>query len=429
MEQTFTNVFDRKIENSKFISFIFLILCIISNDRFFYLLPSNGVTRSLYFIFVLSWTLYTILVNSKHKIRLKNCGFLFLNLFAILFVFIASFQGVKNYGQTFINGFFPQRTFLSSFLLCIPIYFNFKANRFNKENLERLLKWIVVLQLIIYFGQWLVAKYLIFLSCLIRVQSFGARMYTNTVCMQFMFFILLERIFNTNAFKTKLKDLIFLFFILLYFIICNQHRNLIITSFMMVITAFIIGKKNIGNKVLLLVPISFVCLSFINSQYFKNIYSILINNLGTMNVRNNARNYYLESLKENNLFWGYGYANSTNLNAYSISGMSKGYLLTDNGIYGFFYTYGLFGVIWYLIYLFFIFINGMKQRKSFNSTILLLIFFYNIFSITIDSFFFENYSIKFTFTFIIYLILKFKTNNKSINKKLNYIKGDIHEKK
>lgn len=412
MELTISNVFNRKIEISKFINFTFLILCVLSNDYFFYLLPSNGVTRSLYFIFTFFWTLYTLLINSRHSIRLKNCKFLFFNLFAILFVFIASFQGAKNYGQTFINGFFPQRTFLSSFLLCIPIYFNFKANRFNQENLEKLLKWIVILQLIIYFGQWLVAKYVVFLSCLMYVQNFGARMYTNSACMQFMFFILLSRIFNTNAYKTKLKDLIFLFFILLYFIVCNQHRNLIITSFMMTITAFIIGKKNIGNKILLIVPIFIACLLFINTQYFKDLYSTLINNLGTMNVRNNARDYYLESLKENNLFFGYGYANSTNFNAYNISGMSKGYLLADNGIYGFFYSYGLFGVIWYFIYLIIVFISGLKQRKNFNNTILLLIFFYNLYSITIDSFFFENYSIKFTFTFIIYLIFKFQCWNK-----------------
>lgn len=47
---------------------------------------------------------------------------------------------------------------------------------------------------------------------------------------------------------------------------------------------------------------------------------------------------------------GYGFANSNIISSMIATGVTQGYLLADNGIYGFIVSYGLIGILWLVAY-------------------------------------------------------------------------------
>ena len=121
---------------------------------------------------------------------------------------------------------------------------------------------------------------------------------------------------------------------------------------------------------------------FINSIYFQGL--IDPNQSGvedTMGIRLEGRAlYYLQLFQSSsNFMFGVGYPNLLHQRALDMSGISSNIFLADNGMSGFFYVYGFFGVVLIVLYVLKMLKYALFVRKVSGNSFYLMFILFSIF--------------------------------------------------
>lgn len=385
--------------------FMLFFFC-AANMHIFYLFPSNFLTRSLTFIWVIVWFVLADIGKINIRKLMRNSSFLVLFLMLIL---IAANQSKRLYGQSFVMGLSPQRIAAANILVIIPIVVAIQRKSLDYEKIVSVIKIVVIIELFLCVVQFITGSKVTFLHVLMYEHNGRMRIYANIVLMEILYFDILAKLFTGKCVNPK-RNVLFLFMIASYIILVAQHRSSILILIAIIAAAVFLWKKVTVGKVVIVCFIVIALVIFINSDYFFKICSAIINNTGTFMVRTNSRKFYIDKIG-NNFFLGCGYANADYYNAYVYSGMSKGYLLADNGIYGYLFSYGLAGMIWYIIFLFQLLTEGIKSYlKTGNMFLILCLLFFILGSLTF-SWFFEMEMISISITYALLLAIKSKKHD------------------
>lgn len=373
----------------------FLFVFLMFNIHVFYLLPSNSITRSLTFIWSLMWLCSTVLRSFSLISVLRK--FSFPSLFLIL-IFIAAFQGYKIYGQPILMGLSPQRISAADIMVLFPLLVALNKHTLNYTKIMSVVRLIVLIESLFCVIQFFLGTKFDLLYVHMYIHNGRMRIYADIVLMQFVYFDILNSILQKKI--NRKKGSLILLSIFTYIYLVAQHRSSILILLSITVAAIFIWKKINITKIVIICLTMFAAFAFLNSVYFSKIMDAIINNTGTFMVRSNARTFYLEQLK-NNWLLGCGYSNANWLNAYIYSGMSEGYLLADNGIYGYIFSYGWLGMVWYFIFMIMLFRSGIRKYQRDGNIVLILIFLFFVLGNLTFSWFFEIDMICVPMTFCI----------------------------
>ncbi|MFS0603737.1 hypothetical protein [Peribacillus frigoritolerans] len=189
-----------------------------------------------------------------------------------------------------------------------------------------------------------------FLKVLYNYRYGTIRLYCDTAYMTLLV------TFATVKFMNKekiLKNAFFIIAILAFIFIVNKGRSSSIILLLTVALIIFLSKSKLIYKISVMTIACFVGLYvFLQTETIQEFIAIIFQNADdfTYNVRLQSQQYYMSKLSSTSGAWvfGFGYPNTTIPNSMAATGAYLGYLLADNGIYGFLFCYGLLGGIWYL---------------------------------------------------------------------------------
>lgn len=351
----------------KKIYIITLFLLLFLNEHLFYLFDLNKINLSGSFnvndfILVIS-IIFTIMIyktttNVNNKLSKKYKILLY---FGIPIIIFSTINAYVNYNQPLMLGIRPQR-----FLLLYLMYFSFIRYFMFYENsikkLKNMIIYVGVFICIMYVIQYFIIDKIQFLQVGVGLRFGEARLRFDSFIIFIEYYFILNKVLD----KVKLKYIIILLIDIIFFIFVIKARLALIA--VLISSSFILILKKRRKYIhiyffiwailiIVLLPNNFV------KQYINSIKLDLSSNTGTYEVRDKGRDFYKEKLKDNFLF-GEGIINETWPDAVYESGVSKNYFVVDNGLYGIAFLYGIFGVIWTIVFYLLIFIGSYKIYKK-----------------------------------------------------------------
>lgn len=334
--------------------FLFAAIVILSENAF-YLVSSDKINASnsvhLDDYGMVLFVIWAYIVFRRYKdVKVDKYRFKWLVLFIFILVIVSSVRAFQLYGQPIFMGIRPQRMFIVLFLVYFPLMKVLKGNRDFYLKLEKVLFVVGGLELVLYTAQYLLYNKIIFLHMPIS-QRFGdiRLQFASSIISILPFFVA-----NNLANKYKIKiNICFLIAILFYNSVVIKGRLATVALIATLFIIFIIHRKTIKMKILLSIFGTMMLLIIMLSSTIAQSYLAVINptyvtNDSNAKLRSQGKQFYLNELKGYEVL-GRGYINVLFKNAYIHSGMEKNYLFVDNGIFGFYFLYGLIGVLWAII--------------------------------------------------------------------------------
>lgn len=334
--------------------FLFAAIVILSENAF-YLVSSDKINASnsvhLDDYGMVLFLIWAYMVFKRYKdIKVDKYRFKWLILFIFILVIVSSIRAFQLYGQPIFMSIRPQRMFMVLFLAYFPLMKVLKGNKDFYLQLEKILYVVGGFQLVLYTVQYLLYSKIIFLQVPISQRFGDVRLqFASSIISVLPFFVA-----NNLANKYKIKiNICFLIAILFYNSVVIKGRLATISLIATLFIIFIIQRKTIKMKILLsifgtMMLLTVMLSSTIVQSYLSVINPTYISNDQNAKLRSQGKQFYLNELKGYEVL-GRGYINVLFKNAYRYSGMEKNYLFVDNGIFGFYFLYGLIGILWAII--------------------------------------------------------------------------------
>ncbi|MDK0933371.1 hypothetical protein P5F48_09355 [Clostridium perfringens] len=258
-----------------------------------------------------------------------------------------------NYDQGILLGIFTQRAWIATMFLYFPLMQMIIRKKITLIQLEKILYFVVTIELIIYFVQFIVGPSKVFLHVNNNIRYDTLRLYCNVDYMLLLMIISIDKLLQR---KKIFKNLLYIIFIFSYILIVNKGRGASATFLIAAAITIIFSKSEKIYKIFILITSGLVGVNYlIKSESINEFISILFEGKAdvTLSVRLNSQLYFLEKWKSSwlSIFLGYGYPNSNLINSNIATGATQGFLLADNGMYGFLMCYGILGVLLYFTYI------------------------------------------------------------------------------
>ncbi|WP_026568364.1 hypothetical protein [Bacillus sp. UNC41MFS5] len=266
-----------------------------------------------------------------------------------ILIILSSFMASINYGQGILSGILTQRAWLITMFLYFPLMALVRNGKLNIESFLSILYTIVFIELFLYFVQFYVGESYMFLHVLYNYRYGSIRLYTDTAYMSLLLSLATVKFMNKEKI---LKNAFFIAAILAYIFIVIKGRGASIFFLLTFVLIIVLSKSKLIYKICIMVIMFLLGFYiFLQAQTVQELISIIFQNADdpTFNVRIFSQQFYLSKLSSTAGAWafGYGYPNSTIPNSMAATGNDLGYLLADNGIYGFVFCYGFLGVVWF----------------------------------------------------------------------------------
>lgn len=278
-----------------------------------------------------------------------------------LFLTIACFSAKSaqlSYNQSFLAGIAAQRELLSWIVLIIPIYSWIKQNKITREGIQTCIRYISRCYVMLCIVQYFLYDYVKFTYVMTNSRYGSVRLYFNTAYFSIAICIILDELFNKEITRRrKILDLIEVaaYFFAVAFITKGRMGTIALVASMAI---FFSVRKNIslGKKisVIICVIIGVVIFTYTTmGQDVLNTITGVSSKTDTLSVRDAAKAYYIGKTMSSSrtLFWGYGVPNIHSKTAMAITnplwkdmGDARFYL-SDVGIVGIFFVYGVFGIL------------------------------------------------------------------------------------
>lgn len=388
----------------------FLCLIFLCSNRFVYLMPETlgtsilnfeNITVGLATIFIL----YYLFAYRHIKVKYE---YGWLAVIGIVLTVTSSLQGAALYnGQGFLDGLSCQKYMLVGVIMYFPITKLIKLGKISMEDIEKVLAICAVLQIILYFIQYILGPSHMFLSCYYTTPGYDSRVtrirlygYTYSIVATLMF--CMNRIVKGTA---KKKDYIYAIITLAFAIIINQGRQYIVSVVVIIFSAFIFAKVKSYKKVVLLLVAAIIAANIYSLDFSQNLLSELstttVMSSNTTAVRLRAQEFYLNVLKDHPILGG-GYADVSIYSAAIASGYTRKYFIADNGVVAFLFRYGYLGLIFLIPLIISLIFGGIKGRKN-KDVIAFMQLATMIVGVINDATWFDGFGLMYVFIYLIYM--------------------------
>lgn len=285
---------------------------------------------------------------------------------------LSSVQSNLLYGQSFLQGFAPQRWVLiwslMYFILRKLIYY--KKIDFN--SLMKIIVFIGLLQLILFIFQYFLGDSYLLLHVNSGLRNGRVRYYFGPILLDLLFLYMLDR-FNTAKALKKIPYMVCCALILFETMVVQQFR-LTTMGLILCLGLYIVFVRTKSQTKLFYFVVGAVVLGFLfSTPLVQNVLDQVLrgNYDGGMLIRNVSRRLYFETLLKHPILGG-GYPNSFYQPARQAAGMNSLINLYDNGVFGFIYIYGTVGIIWIVTFWTKLIRDGRYIQKKFSELVFLL---------------------------------------------------------
>lgn len=308
---------------------------------------SFSVSRIFSFI-IIGYLLFNYIKYLKYDVRGMFSIYIIL---IICSVFLSSYRSTHTMFQSFGDGLRPQINYIVALCSYFPLK---KIMKLDNVNVEKLLDYLMYLgtgSSLLYIFQKLV--YIVggpkFIYFGVGTSSFGTqkyRLYVGSTIIILGLLISVYKYLKENKFK-YIPHILIGIFVQLW---VTQSRAEIMATLIAILVGFILLNKINLRGIVLYIFIIGISFYISTTSLFQNIVDNLLgvsNKGATLLIRQEGRELYFKQLHESvkNFTLGIGYPNIKNYIAYKKIGMDKFYFLNDNGIYAYFYIFGLFGLL------------------------------------------------------------------------------------
>ena len=269
----------------------------------------------------------------------------FLGILGIL----SSIQAMFLHGQSFLQGFLPQRFVIGGFLLYFVLTY-FINNRSDFLNtLEKTFSFLGYTELVLYTTQYLLIDKIIFLNTEISNRLGGVRLNLGAIAIPYIIFKSINNIYINK--KIEIKDIILLFCGMYYTVSISKTRAALVAYTVAFIFGFFIMKCNIRKSVVLVLLVAFIiCLTQ------TDLYEYFIQGLAGKDLSSQTRTigkiFYISKILEHPIL-GAGYINMNNEVAVAYAGINSietGIIAwVDLGVYGLTFFFGTIGLVWFVL--------------------------------------------------------------------------------
>lgn len=360
-----------KIDKTK----IYLMLVLIAMHQGFYMIPTYifGIMYD-YILFVC-----VLIVDGLYLVRYKEKAiigkFKIIPLAVPVLCLFSSLAANVNYGQSMISGLLTQRAWMSTMFLYFPFVKMIYKENLTYKKFEDVLYPVVFIELIIYFTQFLIGGSHMFLYVNHNYRYETLRLYCSTNYMFLAYIISLQMLLKKNNIK---RNIAYILGILTYIVVVNKGRGEIASFLLCGAIIILFSKTHILYKVG--ISLTTLCVGFLTilkSKVFNEFTAIIFKGKSdyTYSVRLFSREFFLKRWKDSilSVLIGYGYPNSNSYKANIATGATQGYLLADNGVFGYLMCYGILGVFVFLYYVATIFKCSMLRFKRDKDVLIIAI--------------------------------------------------------
>lgn len=340
----------KKKSNFNLLDLLSIILIAFQFDLFYLISTNFKLGQGILFLV----SLIVIVRFIRHPLSGKD-----LNLYLILFLFVllvtGAYQVTNMFGGSVISAFLAER------ILWVYIAFYFAFDKlymtgvFDKERCLKLLKCVGVIQLVLYFTQWILSSKIIFLHVLSGSRYGSARFYFSPILLIFLVCFCVSDFYSSKKISKIRNSVIWIVLIVAEILIVQKYRMTAVALAVAIIVGFVMYKGNIKKGLLILLLALLVILVLLNTPMGKDIINSVMNSGTDNSVKGRAawRLWALDELKQRPLF-GNGFVYSTEAYEYGASFVRKyfswSFTPNDYGIMGFIYQYGLLGAIWFVLF-------------------------------------------------------------------------------
>jgi len=349
---------------------ILLFVFLASSLDFFYLIDTSSL--NLYgisindVILALSFVLLIYVYATKRRLGEYHFERFSIVYFAALLIIVitSSYAAGLNWQQPLLYGIRAQRAFLTSFFLFTTYLILYKEGYVSKECIVKVVYSVAITELVLVYLQWIFGENHIFLTIIntveIRYGTLRIRANPDLICL--CTFLSWSTIMNK---KNVLKHFLFVVFAIGFVALISKSRmRTVCLLFILVFASLFIAKISITKKILIFIAIILLLIPFCFTSIGQDILSTIMNGENdTSLIRDNGRDFYLETFRNNPLFAG-GYVNIDWEPSVVGSRYDQNIFVVDNGIFGFIFTYGLFGLIYIIILYFDLLFTGIKYYKE-----------------------------------------------------------------
>jgi O-antigen ligase len=346
----------------------YLIVILFINESFFHLISMTNLGSKLYLdilILLIPFMVITLkkCINVSVRYHYKKIIIIILVLLPISVI-----TSNANHGQPYFLGLLAAR-----FLLLYLYYFPFRlyVTKYGTHIVKKQVIWVATFLSIGYIIQKAVYPNIIIFQVTYGERFGDVRFIEGYVLIVIASFLALSKVFETKEnskyiylsafilfqvyflYVSQIRSSFFICLILYIIILCIQYKRnpLLYTGLGVfgILVLFIL----IGDKVLNLIFYALNDIKFSSSE-------------GNLYIRLEAIGFVLEEIKLSPIF-GLGLYNGKLENYQEIVGISQRFYLSDIGIFGFLFQFGVVGVIltvFILVYLFKIILKFLKTHKE-----------------------------------------------------------------
>lgn len=363
----------------KLVLYVFLIVFLMT--RFAYLLPEFVAhpivcPENFATALIIMWFVFVKFHSTRIKKAKLDCAWFVYG--ALLLVVTSSIQASRLYaGQSVIDGISTQKVFIAGILFFYIIDKYVKCNYISLDEIIGVILFCAVVHMGLYFVQYLLGPNHMMLSCYYTTPGMDSsvnriRLYGSTSYIGFAYTVILSKLANEEK---KMRSYLFIALAILFAVLINQGRSFIVQYIVLFALSMVLYKGNFTKRAVALSVFVVVIAVFLNSTYFNTLIDTIqnttINTYSTLGVRYRSQEFYLNFLESHPILGG-GYPDPSNTSAQALAGISSGYLVVDNGIYGLIFRYGILGLLWYFGCIITMLVKGIRIFKNTGNSMHLL---------------------------------------------------------
>jgi hypothetical protein len=362
---------------------LFVVLACAFN--LFYLVNSAVFPlEDINLIVILVWALFELL--SKSKI-IKTRTYLYFSCYFIcscVLVLCSSIQSHNLYLQPIWYGIRAQRYALVYPFLLFIILSLVDGNKISISEIKGVLFLFCSILLFVGFLQQFLYEDKVFTF----VYTNGGSRYGNYIKLGFdVDLLIITSFFALNNFSKSNNplNLVYLLLVFCFLLFVEQSRMMVVAfGLSVVISYFFFLKGSYRQKSIMAVLFLFVFIVFCFSDMASDLFSSLISgDFGTSEIRKEGRSFYFDTLKS--YFLGGGFINTDWDLSVTGAKFDIGYFVVDNGVFGYFFTYGWPGILSFIILYFFSFKKAIRVCKFGDFSFLGYLLFAILASFTVAS--------------------------------------------
>lgn len=371
---------DIKVNVWSILLFVFLAFSL----DFFYLFDRTSVNlfglslNDIFLIFSLVLFMFVFVTKRRfQRYHFEKFSIIFF-LVVLAIVFTSSIGAYLSWNQPILYGLRAQRMFLFSFFIFASYLILYKEGFISKESILRVVYFVAIIELALVYIQWILGEKYIFLKIIdtieIRYGTLRIRANPDLICL--CTFISWSAVLNKkNVFRNLLFVLLSVGFVAL---ISKSRMRTLCLLFSLVFSTIFIAKMSVLKKTIISVIVIALLISFFFTSIGQDILlTIQTGENDTSLIRDDGRSFYLRIFNNNPWFAG-GYVNLEWQPSVVGSRFDQEIYVNDNGIFGFIFTYGIFGIIYIFVLYLDILISSIKYFKRTNQFSLISFSIFNL---------------------------------------------------